>query len=298
MGAILERIVEYKRAVELPQRMQAVPPAAMQARAVAAPPPRDFVAALRAVPGVALIAEVKRASPSRGVLRADFDPRQLAALYAAHGAAAISVLTDAPFFQGDLAHLTAIRAQFDGGSASAAPEDGAGEQVGLLATPRRNDATTPRRGTPVPLLRKDFIIDPYQVYEARTAGADAVLLIAAVLDDGTLAGLLELAHVLGMAALVEVHSAEELARVRPLQPTLIGINNRDLRDFRVDLETCLTLRALVPPDACCVAESGIHTPADVARLRAAGMDAMLVGEALLRAPDVAVKVQELVDGQG
>ena len=275
MGTILDRIVQYKRAVEVPQRMQAVPLAVMQARAAAAPPPRDFVAALRAVPGVALIAEVKRASPSRGVLRAHFDPRLLAALYAAHGAAAISVLTDAPFFQGDLAHLTAIRA--------------------LL---RRYDAMTLRRYDAVPLLRKDFIIDPYQAYEARAAGADAVLLIATVLDDGELAGMLTLTHALGMAALVEVHSAEELARVRPLQPALIGINNRDLRDFRVDLDTCLTLRAQVPPGVCCVAESGIHTPADVARLRGAGMDAMLVGEALLSAPDVAAKVRELVDGQG
>ncbi len=255
---ILDQIVEYKRAEELPCRMHGLPLEEVQARAVAAPPPRDLVAALRSAPGVALIAEVKRASPSKGVLRPDFDPLHLAATYAAGGAAAISVLTDERFFQGSLAYLAQIRSVVD-----------------------------------VPLLRKDFIVHPYQVYEARAAGADALLLIAAVLSDGDLAELLALTHALGMAALVEVHSGDELARVLPLHPRLVGVNNRDLRTFNVDLNTCLALRPLVPADVCFVAESGIHTCADVARLAVAEVDAMLVSEALVTAPDVAAKVREL-----
>ena len=146
------------------------------------------------------------------------------------------------------------------------------------------------------MLRKDFIVHPYQVYEARAAGADALLLIAAVLSDGDLADLLALTHGLGMAALIEVHDADDLARVLPLKPRLVGVNNRDLRTFRVDLNTCLALRPRLPADVCFVAESGIHTHADVARLEAAGVDAMLVGEALVVAPDVAAKVRELTDG--
>jgi indole-3-glycerol phosphate synthase len=270
---ILDRIVDYKRTEELPRRMHDVPLEAMKARAAAAPAPRDFVAGLRSAPGVALIGEVKRASPSKGVLRPDFDPVQLAATYAANGAAAISVLTDEPFFQGSLAHLAQIRRQL------ALPVEGR-EQ--------------PR---PVPLLRKDFIIHPYQVYEARAAGADALLLIAAILSEADLAGLLSLAQSLGMTGLVEVTSEEELGRVLPLAPRLVGVNNRDLRDFSVDLNTCLRLRPLVPPDVCLVAESGIHTRTDVVRLAVAGVDAVLVGEALVTAPDVGAKVRELADGR-
>jgi indole-3-glycerol phosphate synthase len=270
---ILDRIVDYKRSEELPRRMRDVPLETLQACAASAPAPRDFVAALRSAPGIALIAEVKRASPSKGVLRPDFDPVQLAATYTAHGAAAISVLTDEPFFQGNLAYLTQICQRL------ALPLEG-GEQ--------------PR---PVPLLRKDFMIHPYQVYEARAAGADALLLIAAILSEADLAQLLSLTQALGMAALVEVHTEDELARVLPLAPRLVGVNNRDLRDFSVDLNTCLRLRPLLPPDVCLVAESGIHTRTDVARLAAAGVDAVLVGEALVTAPDVAAKVRELADGR-
>ncbi len=270
---ILDRIVDYKRTEELPRRMRELPMETLQARAAAAPAPRDFVAALRSAPGVALIGEVKRASPSKGVLRPDFDPVQLAATYAANGAAAISVLTDEPFFQGNLAYLAQIRQRL------ALALEG-GEQPRVL-----------------PLLRKDFIIHPYQVYEARAAGADALLLIAAILFEADLAGLLSLTQSLGMTGLVEVTSEEEMGRVLPLAPRLVGVNNRDLRDFRVDLNTCLRLRPLVPPDVCLVAESGIHTRADVARLAAAGVDAMLVGEALVTAPDVGAKVQELTDGR-
>jgi anthranilate phosphoribosyltransferase len=272
--SLLARIVDYKRTEELPRRMRDVPLETMQARAAAAPAPCDFIAGLRSAPGVALIAEVKRASPSKGVLRPDFDPVQLAATYAANGAAAISVLTDEPFFQGSLAYLAQIRQRL------ALPLEG-GEQ--------------PR---PLPLLRKDFIIHPYQVYEARAAGADALLLIAAILPEADLAQLLSLTHTLGMTALVEVTSEEELGRVLPLAPQLVGVNNRDLRDFSVNLNTCLRLRPLVPPDICLVAESGIHTRADVARLAAAGVDAVLVGEALVTAPNVAAKIRELTDGHG
>jgi indole-3-glycerol phosphate synthase len=262
---ILDRILDYKRTEELPCRMHDLPLETVRSRAATAPPPRDFVAALRSVPGVALIAEVKRASPSKGILRPNLDPIRLATTYAASGAAAISVLTDELFFQGSLEYLTQIRRQ--------------------LASP-----------APVPLLGKDFIIHPYQVYEARAAGADALLLIAALLSDDDLAELLAVTRMLGMTALVEVHNADELMRVLPLAPRLVGVNNRDLRDFSVDLNTCLSLRPLVPPGVCFVAESGIHTHADMARLAAADVDAALVGEALVVASDVGAKVRELLDG--
>jgi indole-3-glycerol phosphate synthase len=270
---ILEQILDYKRADELPRSMRELPLEVVQARAAAAPPARDLVAALRSAPGVALIAEVKRASPSKGVLRPDWDPVRLATAYAANGARAISVLTDARFFQGSLDHLAQIRQALDGHAPGA---NGHGS---------------------LPLLRKDFIFHPYQVYEARAAGADALLLIAAILSDRELADLLALTCALGMAALIEVHSRDELLRVLPLAPRLVGVNNRDLRDFRVDLNTCLSLRPLVPPEVCFVAESGIHTRADVDRLAAAGVDAALVGEALVTAADVGAKVRELADGR-
>jgi len=263
MNTILERIIEHKRSRELPSRMRRVPLAELEARARSAPAARQLVGELRGRPGVALIAEVKRASPSRGLLRAVFDPVQLAAEYAANGAAALSVLTDTPFFQGELAHLTRIRAWLDA------------------------------QGLRLPVLRKDFIVHPYQVYEARAAGADAILLIAAVLSDAELAVLRSLAERLGMDALIEVHDRAELERVLALRPRLVGVNNRDLRDFSVSLDTCLTLRPLVPAEVCFVAESGIHTPADVRRLAAAGVDAMLVGEALVTAPDVGARTREL-----
>lgn len=270
---ILNRILDYKRSEELPRRMRDLPLELMQARAATAPPARNFIAALQSAAGVALIAEVKRASPSRGMLRPDFDPIHLAATYAANGAASISVLTDEPFFKGSLEHLTQIRRW-------------------LASHPTASD-----QPGPIPLLRKDFIIHPYQVYEARAAGADALLLVAAILSDDDLAGLLSLTRALGMVALIEVHSEEELARVLPLAPRLVGVNNRDLRDFSVNLNTCLRLRPLIPSDVCLVAESGIHTRADVIRLAAAGIDAMLVGEALVTASDVGAKVQELLDGR-
>ncbi len=271
---ILDDIIQYKRTEELPRQMKQRAAALVQAEAALAPTPRDFVAALRASKRVALIAEVKKASPSKGLLRPNFDPLELATTYAENGASAISVLTDTNYFQGSLDHLTQIRLQLDSASLSA------------LRSPL---------SAPTPILRKDFIFDPYQVYEARAAGADALLLITAVLNDREMADLLSLTQALGLTALIEVHNRAELARVLPLQPRLIGVNNRNLHDFSVDLNTCIELRQHVPADICFVAESGIHTAADVARLADEGIDAVLVGEALVKAKDVGRKVRELVN---
>jgi len=258
---ILDEIMAHKQK-ELEARRQVVPLAELQARGADLPPPLDFAAALRGE-GVSLIAEVKRASPSKGLLCPDFDPARLATTYAANGAAAISVLTDEKFFQGKLKYLTRIREAL---------------------------------GATIPLLRKDFIFDPYQVYEARAYRADALLLIAAVLSDETLAELLALTHELGMAVLVEVHDEEEVERVLPLHPRVVGINNRDLRDFSVDLATFGRLRSLLPCDTIAVAESGVHTAADVRRLAKMRADAVLVGESLVTARDRPAKVRELVAG--
>ena len=257
-GTILDEIIAHKREAIALQK-QSKPLEAWRAEAEAAPPPRDFLAALRA-PGVSLIAEVKKASPSKGLLCPDFDPVRLARTYAANGAAAISVLTDARFFQGSLDDLRAVRQAVD-----------------------------------VPVLRKDFVVDVYQVYEARAAGADAVLLIVAALDDATLRDLYALIRRLDMAALIEVHNAAELDRALALHPRLIGVNNRDLRTFHVTLDTTAALRPRIPDDIILVAESGIHTPEDVARLAALNVDAMLVGEALVTARDVGEKVRQFTE---
>ena len=261
-GTILDRIVAHKRE-ETALRKAVLPQAIWEERAGSQTPALDLAAALRQ-PGVRLIAEVKRASPSRGLLRPDLNPGLLARTYARHGAAAISVLTDQRFFQGSLEDLMAVKQMNCG----------------------------------LPVLRKGFILEPYQVYEARAWGADALLLITAALDGGTdhqLADLLGLAHALGMEALVEVHSGEELERVLCLGPRIVGINNRDLRTFRVDLETTLRLRSRVPPDVVVVSESGVREPADVRRLAEADVDAVLVGETLVTAHDVGATVQGLVD---
>jgi indole-3-glycerol phosphate synthase len=268
---ILDDIIKYKRIEELPKQMQAREAAIVRAEAALAPKPRDFVAALRATSRIALIAEIKKASPSKGLLRHNFDPVELATTYATHGASAISVLTDAKYFQGKLEYLTQIRQNLQYPKGTVSP----------ISNP--------------PLLRKDFIFHPYQVYEARAAGADALLLIAAVLKDKELSDLLALTHELGMTALIEVHDGAELERMLPLQPRLIGVNNRDLRNFSVDLNTCIKLRQYVPADICFVAESGIHTGADVARLAGEGINAILVGEALMKAKDVGRKVRELLN---
>lgn len=223
-------------------------------------PAKDFAAALKgAAHRPALIAEVKHRSPSKGVLTADFDPVRLARTYAANGAAAISVLTDEKYFGGSLDHLRQIAALDLG----------------------------------VPILRKEFICDAYQIYEARAAGADAVLLIAAELDDHNLRGWQDCARNLGMAALVEVHTSDELPRALDCGAILIGINNRDLRDFSVGLDTTRRLRPLIRPGVTVVAESGIHSPDDYGGL---DVEAVLVGEALMRAADVGGKVREMSGG--
>ena len=258
---ILDEIMAYKRR-ELEARRSLVPPDALRSMISSRPAPLDFAAAL-ASPGVSLIAEVKRASPSKGVLCPDFEPARLATTYAVNGAAAISVLTDTHFFQGRLEYLTDIES--------------------LLSSLELQ----------IPILRKDFIFAPYQVYETRAYGADALLLITAILSDDRLAELLTLTHELGMTALVEVHDEEEVERVLPLRPRVVGINNRNLRDFSVDLATFGRLRPLLPDGVIAVAESGVHTAADVRRLAQMGADAILVGEALVKADDVAARVREL-----
>lgn len=278
---ILDDIIKYKRIEELPKQMQSREMAIVRAEAMLAANSRDFVAALRAKGRVALIAEVKKASPSKGLLRHNFDPLDLARTYAANGASAISVLTDARYFQGKLEYLTQIRKALEA----------TGNRKSLTPSPGAPSASL----LPTPLLRKDFIFHPYQVYEARAAGADALLLIAAVLNDKELGDLLSLTRELKMTALIEVHDRAELARVLPLQPRLIGVNNRDLRDFSVDLNLCIELRQHVPAEVCFVAESGIHTAADVARLAKEGIDAVLVGEALVKAKDVGAKVRGLLN---
>ena len=218
---------------------------------------RDFASALRRQKNIALIAEVKKASPSAGVIRADFDPVCIAGEYEAAGATALSVLTDEKFFQGRLDYLRQIR-----------------EVVQL------------------PLLRKDFIIDELQIYEA--VNADAVLLIAAILDDAQLRDYRQLAGQLKLAALVEVHDEKELERALNAGAEIIGINNRNLKTFQVDLMTTEKLTAQIPAGNIIVAESGIHTPADVARVRAAGVNAILVGESLMRSGNITGKVKELL----
>ncbi|MHC4480854.1 MAG: indole-3-glycerol phosphate synthase TrpC [Planctomycetota bacterium] len=258
-GTILDRIVAEKRE-ELAAARRLVPLAGLEARLPHAPPSRPFAEALRG-DSLRLIAEVKKASPSRGLLREDFDPVALARSYAEAGAAAVSVLTDEPHFQGSLDHLASIRAALPDGP---------------------------------PLLRKDFLFDPYQLYEARARGADAVLLITAVLDSALLAELLGLATALEMDALVEVHDEPELERALAAGATLIGINNRDLRTFDVDLATTESLRPLIPPETTVVAESGVSTRADIERLQALGVHAVLIGEALVTAPDPAAKIRELM----
>ena len=220
---------------------------------------RDFIGVLRSQAGVALIAEVKKASPSAGVIRPDFDPVRIATAYEQAGAAVLSVLTDEQFFQGKLEYLRLIR-----------------ESVRL------------------PLLRKDFIIDELQLYEAVAGGADAVLLIAAILDDVQLRAYRQLAAHLKLAALVEIHDEPELARAVAAGAELIGINNRNLKTFQVDLGATEKLAAQIPPGTLIVAESGIHTRADVDRVAAAGVQAILVGESLMRSPDIAGKVKELI----
>lgn len=258
---ILEQIVaETRRA--LAERKAALPEGALWERLRALPPALDLCAALRQE-GVTIIAEIKRASPSRGAINPGLEPARLAVDYAQAGAGALSVLTEGPHFGGSL-------------------DD--------LAEARRGLAEA---GLARPILRKDFIVDSYQLLEARAWGADAVLLIAAILDDAALAGLYELALSLGLTPLVEVHDEAELARALRLRPPLVGINNRNLKDLTVDLGVTRRLRPLIPPSIRVVAESGIHEPEEMRHLKALRVDAALIGEALLAAPDPAAKLRQL-----
>jgi len=258
---ILDAILADTR-TGLALRKRELPAEALREQLSVAAPALSLAEALRG-PGVALIAEIKRASPSRGALNATLEPARLALTYVSAGAVAISVLTEPTHFHGSPADLqAAVRAL---------------QQAGL------------RR----PVLRKDFVVDAYQLLEARAWGADAILLIAAALDDAALGHLFEVALELGLTPLVEVHDEAELARVLPLHPPVIGINNRDLRDFRVSLETTRRLRPLIPPPVLAVSESGIREPADMRRLAQWGVDAALVGEALVTAADPAARLREL-----
>jgi indole-3-glycerol phosphate synthase len=258
MVSLLEQILTEKRR-ELSARRAVRSRDDLERLCESCAPVLDFEAALRPPPGgVRLVAEVKRASPSRGVFVETFDPPTLARTYATHGAAAISVLTDEKFFRGHLDHLIEVR-----------------------------------HAVALPLLRKDFVIDEYQLWEARAAGADAVLLIVAILEPARLQTLVRAAKGVGLGALVEVHDRAELEVALTAGASVIGINNRNLHTFETTVETTLRLLPLVPPGPLVVSESGLASAADVRRVVAAGAHAVLVGEALVRAPDVGAKVREL-----
>lgn len=259
---ILRKILSRK-AEEVAQRRDAIPLASLRERAMNASPVRGFANALqrRAATGrLAVIAEIKKASPSKGVLREDFNPAEIARSYARAGATCLSVLTDVDFFQGEDAHLKEARAACS-----------------------------------LPVLRKDFVIDEYQVFESRALGADCILLIVAALSDGQLRDLKEAARGLGMDVLVEVHDADELERALSLDARLIGINNRDLRTFETRLETTLALLPRIPSERLTVTESGIHSAEEVALLREQGVRAFLVGEAFMRVADPGQKLAELFE---
>jgi len=254
---MLNRIITQKRD-EVKQRKESLPLSGLKERIAQRQAPLDLAAALSS-DQIQLIAEVKRASPSRGLLCPDFNPVKLAKEYAQSGAAAISVLTEVNYFGGSLDHLAAIR-----------------EAVSL------------------PLLRKDFIFDPYQIYESRAYGADALLLIVGILSQGQLEELLSLSHSLGLKCLVEVHSEAEVDRALLSRAKIIGINNRDLTTFNVDINTTRRLRALLPPQQIVVSESGISHRRDIEKLKGWGINAVLIGEALVTAGDIQTKMQELI----
>lgn len=258
MPTILDKIVAAKR-TEIDRAKAARPAAELRAKLADAPPFRDFFTPLAAPGPIKLIAEVKKASPSAGVIREDFDPVAIARPYAVHGATCLSVLTDEQFFQGSLDYLRAIRAAVD-----------------------------------LPILRKDFILDTHQLLEARVAGADAVLLIAECLDDCNLRKLFNESCELGLTPLVELYEPANLPRVLAAGATLIGVNNRNLHTFDVDLAHTLRIKQEVPAECVLVAESGIKSRADVERLEAAGVNALLVGESLMREPNIGAAVDRLL----
>lgn len=260
MADILERILAVK-AEELARLKKRRPVEALRGEAASAPPPRDFVGAIRrriATGQPAVIAEIKKASPSRGVLRERFDPSAIAQSYERHGATCLSILTDEQFFQGALRHLEEARSACS-----------------------------------LPILRKDFMVDPYQVLEARAAGADCILVIVAALEDAQMKALEGAAREHGMAVLVEVHDGAELERALQLETPLIGINNRNLRTFETKLETTLGLLARMPEGRIVITESGILSPADVKTLRSRHVDCFLVGEAFMRAADPGAELARL-----
>jgi len=260
MSDVLQRILARK-CEEVAERRARVPLADLRARSLDAMTTRGFESTLRSkvlAGNAAVIAEVKKASPSKGVIRADFDPVQIAQSYAAGGASCLSVLTDVDFFQGDDRYLQAAR--------------------GACA---------------LPALRKDFVIDAYQIYEARDLGADCILLIAAALDDSRLADFVSLATEIGIDVLLEVHDGEELQRALATPASLIGVNNRNLRNFETRLETTLELKPSIPPDRLLVTESGISTRDDVQLMRSHGVNCFLVGEAFMRARDPGVELRQL-----
>ena len=262
MSDILATILARK-AEEVRERSAALPLRELAARCEGLPPTRGFADAVQAkisAGQAAVIAEVKKASPSKGLIRPDFDPAQIARSYERGGAACLSVLTDVDFVQGHDEYLRQARA-----------------------------------ACALPVLRKDFVVDAWQVYEARALGADCILLIVAALGDAALAELSNLAMDLGMDVLVEVHDLDELERALQVAAPLVGVNNRNLRSFEVSLDTTLELRAAVPPDRILVTESGIATREDVARMRAAGVDAFLVGESFMRAPEPGEELRRLFD---
>jgi len=256
---ILDQIVSHNLG-ELEYKKRRLPMPELQKMALKQPPALDLASALRG-DGIKLIAEVKKASPSRGIIRPDFDPVEIAKIYAGNGAAAVSVLTEALHFQGSLEHLKNIR----------------------RALPDK-----------LPLLRKDFIVDPYQIYESRAYGADSLLLIVAILKPEKLQELLWISHELNMSCLVEVHNEAEVEIALKSQAKIIGINNRDLNTFNVDIATTERLRPLIPPDRIVVSESGIKERTDIEKLRQLGIDAVLIGESLMSAPDIAARMRELL----
>ena len=255
---ILDTIVAHKR-IELEDDKQRMPLDTLKRKIRDLPPTRDFRAALSVPNSIHLIAEVKKKSPSKGIIREDFDPVRIARTYAENGASAISILTDREFFAGELAYLSAIR-----------------------------EAVT------LPLLRKDFTIDPYHIYQARLAGADAVLLIVSILTLAQLREFTEMAQSLGLASLVEVHTEAELELALAGGAEVVGVNNRDLKTFHTDIATTFHLRDSIPTDKVVVSESGINAHNDVMKLKEAGINAILVGESLMRSPDIGDKVRELL----